>query len=81
MKQPETPIIQDHEQDALQQHIRKMTAWASYRRARKLLTEIEQDERVKQRLLKIFSVISFILVGAVVLIMLVTFWASHHLHG
>jgi|GEM_PF-5995158 len=81
MKPPETPIVQNHEQEALQQHIRKMMAWASYRRVRKLLTEIEQDERTKRRLLKVFSVIGFLLVGAAVLIMLAMILASRHPHG
>jgi len=80
MKLPETPIIQDHEQEALREHIQKMTLWATYQRARKLLTEIEQDERAKQRLLKIFSVIGFLLASAAVLMMLAMILAGRHPH-
>ena len=65
MKPPETPVSSGHEQKALDAHINKVTNQAVLKRVRRFTQELEQEERAKQKLVRV------ILIGALFVVVLV----------
>lgn len=75
MKFPETPVSPGRENEALGEHIDKLANQATLKQAQRLARELENEERKKQRLLKL-ALISFSVVGLFVLVVVIVLWLS-----
>ena len=73
MKLPQTPVDPGHEQDALREHVRKVTNFAVHSQLQKLVGEFEQEERAKRKLAGVFAVAIAVVCGIAIVVLLILY--------